>query len=206
MDDGTTYEWVVIVPPMRPVVADGLWQEWLSRNDCDPSPEDVLVDCIHATGGDLRSYRIKGVAPMSSYDLANALGARCHIAHAIVSEHLEEWNGEVLVTLLVADVRRHLETGFEAGRDSGACTCPELMDAAIRGGDASVQNAVAVCFVEDSCWSDPSRQPFIKSWPAALRSEIEYQRTWQPSILGPSRRGRGPRDWLRRIASRTGRR
>lgn len=80
------------------------------------------------------------------------------------------------MTLLVADVRRYMESEFDSSGDLTGCGCIALLDVAIRTSDASVQNAIAVCFVEDACWWDPERQPFIDAWPDALQAEAERQR------------------------------
>jgi len=52
----------------------------------------------------------------------------------------------------------------------------DVVDEGFRTGDLTVQNAIAVCFIEDTPWWDRSRRTFVKSWPQAMRAEVERQR------------------------------
>lgn len=42
-----------------------------------------------------------------------------------------------------------------------------------------MKNAIAVSFVEDSVWWDPSMSAFMSAWPSVLVAEAERQRTWR---------------------------
>jgi hypothetical protein len=53
--------------------------------------------------------------------------------------------------------------------------CLAYLDAGLMEGEADVEEAVCVSFVEnDGPWK-PEMQPFIKAWPDALRDEAEHQ-------------------------------
>lgn len=97
-------------------------------------------------------------------------------ASAFVAEHLDDNDGQVLLHLLVADLRRLAVDGWRHNEDV-ASRCLALLEAALTSGDARVQNAVAVSFVEDVGWWDTDVQPFLATWPPALAAEAERQRT-----------------------------
>lgn len=63
-------------------------------------------------------------------------------------QHLEDNLGEVLLHLLVADVRRLTLRAFETVDRGLLRRCLEVMDASLREGDVPLRNAVAVSFVE----------------------------------------------------------
>jgi hypothetical protein len=46
----------------------------------------------------------------------------------------------------------------------------------LRDGDEDVDNAISTSFVEDTCWWDPSMEPFKSEWPPGLTEELERQR------------------------------
>ena len=43
-------------------------------------------------------------------------------------------------------------------------------------GDAALDNAVAVSFVEDSGWWEPGKKDYLASWPSTLTVELNRQR------------------------------
>jgi hypothetical protein len=98
---------------------------------------------------------------------------------ALLDEHLADFD-EVLLHLVVARVRDMAIAAFESGDRDLANRIVSVFDEGLRTGDDSVENAVAVSFVEDTQWWDPARKKFIKSWPRALRDEATRQKNWRP--------------------------
>jgi len=93
----------------------------------------------------------------------------------IVDEHIQFYE-ELLLHVLVADLLRYAIALFEGGDTENLHCLLAVMDRAMREGDPDVENAVAVSFVENTGWWDCATQPFIATWPAALRSGVERQR------------------------------
>ncbi len=172
--DANAPRWAVVVPPNRPLIARQLWAEWLSTRVVQPASTDIRVDTIRAEGGDLLRYRVKGVEVLSIEDLAVRVGENYDGARSIVDEHRLEWGVDILSHLLVADLRRHTEAWFEV--HGSHYECVEDMAAGLNDGDASVQNAIAISFVEDTGWWDASRQDLVGVWPQGLRNEVARQR------------------------------
>lgn len=98
---------------------------------------------------------------------------------ALLDEHLADFD-ELLLHMLVARVRDMAIAAFESGNRDLASRIVTVFDEGLRTGDESVENAVAVSFVEDTPWFDPARKKFIKSWPQALRDEAKRQKNWCP--------------------------
>ena len=98
---------------------------------------------------------------------------------SVVDVHLRD-HGEVLLHLLAADLRRLLLISFEQGDDELLNRSLALVDRALQTGDEKLRNAVAVSFVEDTGWWEPSMRAFIESWPPGLRAELERQEKWLP--------------------------
>ncbi len=95
----------------------------------------------------------------------------------MVDEHLRDQDGELLLHLLVADLRRFAIATFESGDEDLSHRLLSAMDIGFREGDEEVENAIAVSFVEDTGWWDPAMQPFIASWPNGLQAEVTRQRS-----------------------------
>ncbi len=113
-----------------------------------------------------------------------------------VAEHLDDNDGELLLHLLVADLRRFALAAWTAGNTGVTQRCLTFLDAALRDGDEAVQNAVAVSFVEDmGLWEEGTR-PFLEVWPAALAEEARRQERYGGQ--GPSSPMSG---WGRHITS-----
>jgi hypothetical protein len=115
---------------------------------------------------------------MTSTEFVEALLGVAAETRALVKEHLRDQYGEILLHLLIADLRRFLLAAFEQGDDRVLQRCLGLLDLALREGDDEVENAVAVSFVEDTGWWDPSMRTFIDTWPPALRAELDGQKGW----------------------------
>ncbi len=72
----------------------------------------------------------------------------------IIEEHLRDFDGEVLLHLVVADVLRLAIAMFERHNTEGLGRCLSAVAAGLTDGDEYVQNAVAVSFIEDTPWWD----------------------------------------------------
>jgi hypothetical protein len=97
----------------------------------------------------------------------------CPELDSIIDEHLGDFDGEVLLHLLVADVLRLAIELFEAHEIEALDRCLSVVAAGLGEGDEYVQNTVAVSFVEDTPWWDETKFPFIAAWPEVLRAEAE---------------------------------
>jgi hypothetical protein len=100
---------------------------------------------------------------------------------AVVREHLEDNDGEPLLHLLIADLRRYALQAFDAKESDVLGRLLGAVDRAMRDGDDSVENAIGVSFVEDTGWWDDATKPFIAVWPEGLRAEAARQREWRLS-------------------------
>jgi hypothetical protein len=94
---------------------------------------------------------------------------------AVVEEHLAD-NDQLLLHLLVADLRREAEAAHAADDVELRDQVLALMDSAMAGGDAATRDAVAISFVEDSGWWEPDRADYFTCWPQAFRLELSRQR------------------------------
>jgi hypothetical protein len=93
----------------------------------------------------------------------------------MVDEHLAD-NDELLPHLLVADLRRCAEAAHESRDFDLRDRVLALMDSALAAGDAALDNAVAISFVEDSGWWEPGKKEYLASWPSTLTVELNRQR------------------------------
>lgn len=94
---------------------------------------------------------------------------------ALVAEHREAQDGEVLLHVLLGDVARFCVSAYASQDTEGLAPCLELLDVALQEGEASVENAICVSFVENvGPWLAEMR-PFIETWPPWLRDEAERQ-------------------------------
>jgi len=96
----------------------------------------------------------------------------------LVSEHLIEQEGELLLHLLVADIRRVAEGAYERRDRQTIRQCLDVMELGLRDGDYPVQNAVAVSFVEDIIFGLPRRA--LRAWPPTLQAEAKRTLAWRP--------------------------
>lgn len=112
---------------------------------------------------------------LTKEDFVAHLVATCPEVQSIVVEHRDEFNDEVLLHLVIADVLRFAIAAFEAGDREVLKRCLDAVAAGMSGGDDYVQNAVGVSFVEDTPLWDPAMESFIAMWPPALQVEAERQ-------------------------------
>lgn len=112
---------------------------------------------------------------MTADDFLLVLVSEVPEAEAIVREHLEYYD-ELLLHFLTADLRRYVIDIFTSGQSDVLRRLLGVIERALLLGNDSVNNAIAVSFVEDSGWWDPVMQPFIASWPPGLKAEARRQR------------------------------
>ncbi len=95
---------------------------------------------------------------------------------ATVREHFADQEGELLLHLLTADLRRLAVAWFQEGRTDALARLLDALDVALREGNQYVNNAIAVSFVEDLGWWEPGMQPFIATLPGELANEVDRLR------------------------------
>lgn len=115
---------------------------------------------------------------VSSQALLAELSSTVPESQELVAEHVE-YHQELLLHLLIADLRRMALTMFERGELDPLRRLLAVLDRSLIEGDDSVRNAVAVCFVEDTGWWDPEMSAFMTTWPGALTAEANRQRRWR---------------------------
>jgi hypothetical protein len=97
---------------------------------------------------------------------------------AEVREHLSDYDGELLIHLLMGDLRRTAVRLFHDGAFQVEQRLLRFVDLALRQGDDAVENAVCVSFVENAGFGPGETPEFIASWPDGLRSELDRQRAY----------------------------
>ncbi len=117
---------------------------------------------------------------MTADDFLAALAIEVPETQQVVKDHLKD-NGQLLLHLLTADLRRSAIDAFASGHPEVLGRLLALIDRALRDGVDDVNNAMAVSFVEDTGWWDPAMQPFIEAWHLGLQAEVDRQRNWRPS-------------------------
>ena len=113
--------------------------------------------------------------PMTPIDFVSRVRAADPRLDALVDEHLAD-NDEMLLHLLVADLRRCAEAAHESRDFDLRDSVLALMDSALADGDVALDNAVAVSFVEDSAWWEPGKEEYLEAWPSTLTDELNRQR------------------------------
>ncbi|MBS45238.1 MAG: hypothetical protein CMH83_19130 [Nocardioides sp.] len=88
-----------------------------------------------------------------------------------VREHFDD-NDELLLHLLMADLLRAAVRLFHAGELETEQRLIRFIDLALRHGDAAVENAVRVSFVEHAGAFPEETPKFLASWPPGLRAEL----------------------------------
>lgn len=107
--------------------------------------------------------------PLSGSEFVASLAAAVPETEPLVAEHLLDQEGELLLHLLMADLRRLAVATFEHGEADLLRRLLAVIDAGLGEGNEYVENAVAVSFVEDTGWYDPQMQAFIATWPALCK-------------------------------------
>lgn len=91
----------------------------------------------------------------------------------VVAEHWDDFDGDVVLHLLVADVRRLCEDAWRRQDYTLMRRYLDLLDWALRTGDEHVSNAVSVSFVEDTGLWDAAMRDYVAAWPPALAAEAD---------------------------------
>ena len=90
----------------------------------------------------------------------------------VVREHLDDYEGELLLHLLMADLVRYGVAVFEDGRSGEARRLLEFVDGWLSDGDEHVTNAVLVSFIEDYGYGQNEPDSFLAVWADGLRAEL----------------------------------
>jgi hypothetical protein len=101
-------------------------------------------------------------------------------AGGVVSEHLSDQEGELLLHLLMADLLRFTVQAFKAGQTDVALHALGFVDRSLREGDEAVVNAVAVSFVENVGFGEDETPAFLAAWPRGLLAEKARQEARTP--------------------------
>jgi hypothetical protein len=124
---------------------------------------------------------------MTQERFVDALVAECPEARSLVEARLREWDGEIVLHVIVADVRRLAFAMFDAHETEALSRCLGVVATGLTHGDGNVHDAVAVSFVEGTPWWDVHMVPFIASWPVELQAEAERRR---PTTAGTTSTGK----------------
>jgi hypothetical protein len=116
---------------------------------------------------------------MTSQEFVERLVEEVPETSALVSEHLEDQFGELVLHLLMADLLRFAVERFHQGQFDVSRRCLALVDHALGDGDEYVRNAVAVSFVENVGYGEGETAHFIASWPQRLLDERASQERHQ---------------------------
>jgi hypothetical protein len=116
-------------------------------------------------------------AVMNGAGFVDLLTERVPEAVPTVREHLADNDGDLLLHLLLADLRRLAVAWFDQGFTDPLQRLLAVVDDGLAAGDDRLENAVAVSFVEDAAWWEPSSVAFIATWPNGLANEVQRQRT-----------------------------
>jgi hypothetical protein len=113
---------------------------------------------------------------MDASEFLAALRSQVPEVETTIDEHLAEYEGELLLHLLLGDLLRVAIGWFAGGRNDELARLLLVLERGVNDGDGYVENAVAVSFVEDTGWWDDSMRGFVASWPKGLVNEAKRQR------------------------------
>jgi hypothetical protein len=125
-------------------------------------------------GGDHRRYRVRGLKLVDTDQLVASLRQLGGEIGRIVEGHQADYD-DVLLHVLVAELRRFAERTFDGGSSEVLDRLLDLLAESFEQADAIVQNAIAVSFVEDSCPWEPAVSEFVAVWPGPLQREARRQ-------------------------------
>lgn len=100
------------------------------------------------------------------------LGTLAPSSLPVVAAHLEDNDGELLLHLLLPELLRKAVNDFNEGQSTDAQQVVDAVGQGLTDGDAYVENAVAVSFVEGYGAHEGENDEFLALWPAALRREL----------------------------------
>jgi len=89
---------------------------------------------------------------LTSAEFLERLGVLVPEVEPTVREHLGDNDGEMLLHLLTADLRRLAIAWFSAAQDEPLHRLLDVVATGLSQGDDHVQNAIVVSFVEDAGW------------------------------------------------------
>jgi len=124
---------------------------------------------------------------MSQERFVDVVVKECPEARRLVEARIREWDGEIVLDVIVADLRRLALAMFEAHETEALSRCLGVVATGLIHGDGNVHDAVAVSFVEGTPWWDTRMLPFIASWPVVLQAESERRR---PITAGTTETGK----------------
>lgn len=93
----------------------------------------------------------------------------------LVQEHLADYDGELLLHILMYDLLKRTVSLYTDGKEDEARQLLEFVDRCLRDGDEHVENAVAVSFVEDYGYRPDEPDALLRLWPPGLRNELKRQ-------------------------------
>ena len=124
---------------------------------------------------------------MSQESFVATLVRECPEVRSLVKARIREWNGDIVLHVIVADVRLLALKMFDAHETEALNRCLGVVATGLIHGDGNVQDAVAVSFVERTPWWDTEMVPFIASWPEVLQAEAQRRR---PATAGTTETGK----------------
>ena len=123
-----------------------------------------------------------GAVPADQMSTEGFVDGLCEVVpttRSLVDEHVKDYDGEVLLHLLVGEILSFAVASFERGDEPVTTPLLDYVDLALRTGDDPLQDAIAVSFVEDTRWWDPAMHAFVATWPHALTAEVNSQKAWR---------------------------
>lgn len=113
---------------------------------------------------------------MTGWEMTERLAGTAPAAAAVVNEHLHGYEGELLLHVLLADIGRLTVTMYENGEEHVLAAVLAVLELGLLSGNAYVENAVAVSYVEWVGPWDEAMRGFIGLWPQELAAEARRQR------------------------------
>ena len=114
---------------------------------------------------------------LTASEFVGSLTAQVPETAVTINEHLADQGGELLLHLLMGDLRLLAIEWFRTGQTDALERLFSVLEQGLGRGDEYVANAVAVSFVEDLGWWEPETQPLVDALPAGLLAEVERQRS-----------------------------
>ncbi len=114
---------------------------------------------------------------LTASEFVIALAAHVPESTVTITEHLADQDGELLLHLLMGDLRLLAIDWFRTGQTDSLERLLTVLEQGVGQGDEYVANAVAVSFVEDLGWWEPEMQPFMDALPAGLLAQVKRQRS-----------------------------
>lgn len=118
-------------------------------------------------------------------DLVRRLAELSPGVAALVADHVQD-NGEVLPTLMLADIARWYAAACQdrdddPARYAEAGSVARYLAEAFAHAPDELQNTIAVGFVESLIPQDPAAVDFLQQLPGPLRDELRRMIDWRPA-------------------------